>query len=219
VAELEKAYLLVEGGAKIECLYNPQTVSLGGGNSWISHSRPGGSVSRLQYGGASNGWLRLDLVFDTTATGTAVTEHTEKVLKLLEVDESLPGTDPALSNGRPPTVTFHWGNLHSFTAVMSEVQLAFTYFSSTGKPLRAEAQVSLLQYEPGAAWGPQNPTSGTPKPHRVHRVQPGETLDRISARYYGDSTKWRLLANANALEDPLAVRPGVLLTVPRLEGS
>jgi len=53
----------------------------------------------------------------------------------------------------------------------------------------------------------------------VHRVQPGDTLDRISARYYGDSTRWRLLANANGLEDPLAVRPGALLTIPRLEGG
>ena len=49
----------------------------------------------------------------------------------------------------------------------------------------------------------------------MHRVQPGETLDRISARYYGDSTKWRLLAQANGIEDPLSVRPGSLLSVPR----
>ncbi|MDQ1739694.1 MAG: hypothetical protein QOE53_1346, partial [Pseudonocardiales bacterium] len=67
------------------------------------------------------------------------------------------------------------------------------------------------------AFGPQNPTSGTPRPHRVHRVQPGETLDRIAARYYGDSTRWRSLAAANNVEDPLAMRPGALLSVPRIE--
>ena len=53
------------------------------------------------------------------------------------------------------------------------------------------------------------------RPVPVRRVQPGETLDRISARYYGDSTKWRLLARANGIEDPLAVRAGSLLSVPR----
>jgi nucleoid-associated protein YgaU len=49
----------------------------------------------------------------------------------------------------------------------------------------------------------------------VHRVQPGETLDRISAKYYGDSTRWRELARANGVEDPLAIRPGALLNIPR----
>jgi nucleoid-associated protein YgaU len=49
----------------------------------------------------------------------------------------------------------------------------------------------------------------------VHRVQPGETLDRISARYYGDPTRWRDLALANDIEDPLGLRPGSLLSVPQ----
>jgi hypothetical protein len=219
MAELEKAFLEIEGGARVPCLYNPETVSFGRSNSWTSNPMPGRGVSRLQYTGAGSGWMRLDLAFDTTATGTSVTTYTDKVLKLMEVDETLPGFDAASSNARPPTVTFHWGDLHSFTAVVQDVRLAFTYFSSGGRPLRADAQVDLLQFEPGGAYGPQNPTSGTPKPHRTHRVQPGETLDRISARYYGDSTKWRMLASANGIEDPLAVRPGALLSVPRLEGA
>ena len=40
--------------------------------------------------------------------------------------------------------------------------------------------MSLEQYEPDANWGPQNPTSGTPKPNRTHQVQVGDTLDRIA---------------------------------------
>jgi nucleoid-associated protein YgaU len=45
---------------------------------------------------------------------------------------------------------------------------------------------------------------------------PGETLDRISAQYYGDATRWRALANANGIEDPLSVRPGSLLVIPEI---
>jgi nucleoid-associated protein YgaU len=111
-------------------------------------------------------------------------------------------------------VVFHWGNLHSFKAVVTDLTLRFTYFSSTGVPLRAEVDLSLRQFAPSDAFGPQNPTSGTPNPHRVHRVQPGETLDRISAKYYGDSTRWRQIAGANAIADPLALRPGSLLSIP-----
>ncbi len=106
---------------------------------------------------------------------------------------------------------------YTLVANVERLTLTFTYFSNTGTPLRATMQLSLTQYKEARAYGPQNPTSGTPLPHRVHRVQPGETLDRISAQYYGDATRWRLLAFANGVEDPLALRPGALLNVPRAD--
>jgi nucleoid-associated protein YgaU len=43
----------------------------------------------------------------------------------------------------------------------------------------------------------------------------GETLDRISARQYGVSTMWRLIAEANGINDPLALRPGAFLNIPK----
>lgn len=218
MAELEKAFLETEDGTKVPCLYNPETLSIGRRNNWVSNPMPGKGVPTLQYAGASSGWMALDLIFDTTDVGTTVTAHTGKILGLMEVDPNLPGSDETTNNARPPTVTFHWGDLHSFKAVVQDLRLTFTYFSSTGVPLRAQLHLELMQYERSNAFGPQNPTSGTPKPSRVHRVQPGETLDRISARYYGDSTRWRVLASANGLEDPLAIKAGALLDIPRLEG-
>jgi hypothetical protein len=217
--ELEKAFLEIEGGAKVPCLFNPETITIGRRNNWAADPMPGRGVRSLRYTGAESGWMGLDLVFDTTADGTAVTSYTGKILKLMDVDKELPGSDESTNNARPPTVTFHWGDLHSFKSVVRDLSLTFTYFSSTGVPLRAQMRLELRQYEESQAFGPQNPTSGTPRPHRVHRVQPGETLDRISARYYGDSTRWRLLASVNGIEDPLGVRPGSLLSVPRLDGK
>ena len=219
MAGVEKAYLEIEGGARVPCLFNPAELQISRSNSWAGDSMPGRGVPRLRYTGAESGVLKVDLFFDTTDTGTDVSTHTGKIVDLMDIDPSLPGADEATSNVRPPTVTFHWGDLHSFKAVIEGLRLSFTYFSSAGVPLRANMELELRQYERSQAFGAQNPTSGTPKPHRVHRVQPGETLDRISARYYGDSTRWRLLASANGLEDPLAVRPGTMLTVPRLEGA
>jgi LysM repeat protein len=213
--ELEKAFLELENGDRLPCLYNPASLDVGRRNNWISNPMPGKGVSTLQYAGAAGSWMRIDLRFDTTSDGTPVTRHTGKVMKLMEVDPGLPGSDTARNNTRPPTVVFHWGDLHSFRAVVTDLRLSFTYFSSGGVPLRADVQLALRQYESSDALGAQNPTSGTPRPGRVHRVQPGETLDRISARYYGDATQWRRLAVANGVEDPLALRPGVLLDIPR----
>ena len=45
--------------------------------------------------------------------------------------------------------------------------------------------MSLKQFEEDAKWGPQNPTSGTPRPHRMHQLERGETLDRLAAKWFG----------------------------------
>lgn len=213
----EKAFLETEAGVRIPCLFNPSEFTVGRKNEWSSDPMPGKGVPKLSYTGARGGWMNVDLTFDTTADGTAVTAHTGKIMQLMDIDPSIPGTDEATHNARPPFVTFHWGDLHSFKAIISELEMTFTYFSATGTPLRAQMRLTLQQYEASQAFGPQNPTSGTPRPHRVHRVQPGETLDRIAARYYGDSTRWRALASANGIEDPLALRPGGMLSIPQLD--
>jgi hypothetical protein len=213
----EKAFLEIEGGERLPCLFNPAQFTVGRTNEWAADRLPGKGVPTLRYAGARSGWLRMELFFDTTHDGSPVTKYTGKIVGLMEVDLTLPGTDETTNNARPPYVTFHWGDLHSFKAVVSDLELAFTYFSSAGVPLRARMQLALRQYEPSKAFGPQNPTSGTPRPHRVHRVRPGETLDRISATYYGDATRWRSLADANGIADPLDLRPGRLLSIPRME--
>ena len=169
--QLQKAYLEVETGARIECMFNPATFSFSQSNRWESDQIPGKATPSMRYAGGEAGSFSLSLVFDTTGTGTAVTTYTNKLLKLMDVDTSLPGYDAERSNGRPPWVKFHWGtSLHSFKAVVKSTEIGFTYFSSEGLPLRANVNMSLEQYEPDANWGPQNPTSGTPKPAAAHQV-------------------------------------------------
>jgi hypothetical protein len=216
---LEKAYLQHEDGTHIPCLFNPESISVSRTNNWQGPEKPGKSVPQLAYKGASSATMNLSLTFDSTDTGNSVTSYTDKVMKLLDIDPDISGTNTDTANARPPTVSFHWGDLHSFPAVINNATLSFTYFASDGTPLRANIELSMTQYKDAASFASQNPTSGTPRPHRVHRVQPGETLDRISARYYGDSTKWRQLAAANGIEDPLALRPGSLLSVPQMDSA
>jgi LysM repeat protein len=213
----EKAYLKLETGTRIPCLFNPTEFGISKSNEWTPSETRGGVEPQLSFAGAQPGSMSLDLTFDTTDSGRAVTSYTDQLMTLMQVDPSLPGSDEQSNNVRPPTVTFHWGQLRTFTAVVTSLNVTFTYFSSSGVPLRAKANLQLQQYKPDNVFGPQNPTSGTPRPHRVHRVQPGETLDRIAAHHYGDSTRWRLLADANGISDPLAVRPGSVLAVPRDE--
>jgi hypothetical protein len=217
--QLQKAHLETETGDRIECMFNPTKFQFKMSNRWDADKTPGRAAPKLKFAGGEGGAFSLNLVFDTTDTGKAVTSYTSKLLGLLEIDTSLPGYDEAKSNGRPPWVRFHWGtHVHTFKAVVKSVDVTFTYFSNEGLPLRANADLSLSQFEPEANWAPQNPTSGTPEPGRSHQVQVGDTLDRIAARYYADATKWREIADANAIGDPLDLRPGTLLAIPKLMG-
>jgi nucleoid-associated protein YgaU len=215
-AKAQKAFLQPEKGDKIPCLFNPTELSFSRANSWSAPEMPGKGVATLNYTGAQSGSMSLRLFFDTTDEGKAVTTYTDRLLGLMEVDTSLPGSNENTNNARPPWVQFHWGSMHSFKAVVSSASVTFTYFSGEGTPLRATVDLSLTQYEDGKVFGPQNPTSGTPHPQRVHRVQPGETLDRIAAAYYAAPTNWRVIAEHNRIEDPLALRPGRLLEIPEL---
>jgi LysM repeat protein len=213
--QMQKAYLEVENGDRIDCMFNPTKFEFSTSSRWDSDRLPGKSTPKLRYGGGGGGSFNLSLVFDTTSDGSSVTTHTNKVLALMEIDESLAGYDANLNNGRPPWVKFHWGtDIHTFKAVVSSASISFTYFSHEGLPLRANAELKLEQYEPDANWGPQNPTSHTPKPNRTHQVRVGESLDRIAARYYGDATMWRDIAAANGIADPLDIAPGRLLAIP-----
>lgn len=209
------AYLESESGDQIDCMFNPETFSFSTANNWQSDSIPGKNTPTLRYAGGTGGTFSLRLVFDTTDTGKPASKYSNDVLKLMEVDTSLAGYREEINNGRPPWVKFHWGeHLHSFKAVITSANVEFAYFSAEGTPLRANVDLSFEQYEPDANWGPQNPTSGTPDPKRTHQIQVGDSLDRIAAKYFGDSTKWRDIAALNGIADPLDLKPGRLLSIP-----
>jgi hypothetical protein len=213
-----KAALEPEQGPPIACLFNPAELTLSKSNSWAAKPAKGRNTPPLRFQEGQSGSLSMTLVLDTTADGSPVTAHTNRLLGLMRVDEDLPGSDRSANRARPPWVRFRWGGFHSFKAVLAELSLTFTYFASDGTPLRAKADVTLTQYEDEEAWGPQNPTSGTPTPHRVHHVSPGETLDRIAATHLGDPTRWRLIADANGVTDPLRLRAGQALVIPEVRG-
>jgi hypothetical protein len=212
-----KAYLQSEQGERIDCLFNPAELQLSKSNSWTASKAKGRNTPPLRFQEGQSGSMSMSLLLDTTDTGEAVTAHTNRLLGLMRVDPNLAGSDTKRNRARPPWVRFHWGGFRSFKAVVDQLQLTFTYFSATGVPLRAKADLTLTQYEDEEAWGPQNPTSGTPSPHRVHQVSRGETIDRIAARHFSDATRWRLIADANGLTDPLRLQPGTALVIPETE--
>jgi hypothetical protein len=214
----EKAYLWVEGKERIECMFNPSELSFSVSASWDDcQAKPGQSAPQLQFSAGQAGTMTLNLFFDTTNSGKSVTTTTNKIINLTKVDPGLSGFSKLKNNGRPPVVTFHWGRFRSFESVVTSVEVNYVHFSKWGDPLRARVAVTLKQFADDSEFPAQNPTSGTPAPQRSHLVQPGETLDRIAWKHYGDATKWRAIAAANQVRDPFSVRPGTMIDIPTVD--
>jgi hypothetical protein len=111
----------------------------------------------------------------------------------------------------PPRVTFTWGSLQ-FVGHISSLNITFKQFGVAGQPVRAEANIALTENPPAVPG--TNPTSGGIAGRRVHVVSAGDTLHSVSYREYGNPGHWRALAEANGIDDPLRVSPGMTLLIP-----
>ena len=65
--QLQKAYLEVETGTRIECMFNPATFAFSQANRWESDPCPARARRRCASSAAQGGSFSLSLVFDTTA--------------------------------------------------------------------------------------------------------------------------------------------------------
>jgi nucleoid-associated protein YgaU len=78
-------------------------------------------------------------------------------------------------------------------------------------------ELSLQECEDATQMDPQNPTSQGTYGNKVHVVKPGETMALIANMEYGDSKIWRVIADANGLDNPKDLRPGTVLEIVPLE--
>ena len=114
-----------------------------------------------------------------------------------------------------PILTFTWGSGMSYRVVLEKVDITYERFSPQGVPLWAKATLSLKEYAeelPGT-----NPTSGGPAGRIKHTVTMGDSVVRIATASYGTPAVWRTIAEANRLDDPLRITPGMMLDLPGAE--
>lgn len=208
-----KAYIVnLETGEEIQCLFNPREYAFAKSNSWASVEVTGQDVPLPEFlsGGAIT--LTMQLFFDTYAEGTDVRNYTEKLLNLMKVDPDL--RDSRTQQGRPPRCRFHWGQTWAFEAIVTQIRQSFTLFLGDGTPVRATCDVTFQQVGEEGTYPAQNPTTGAGPNVRVWTVRPGDRLDWIAHKEYGDSTRWRPIAEANGIDDPIDLKSGQQLVIP-----
>ena len=112
-------------------------------------------------------------------------------------------------------MTFRWGSVDLPKSVPVSLTIQYILFHPNGEPIRATVELELAQAE--KAQQGQNPTTRAIAGLRVHRVLDGDSLPSIAYDAYGDATRWRPIAEANGIDNPLSLRRGSELTIPRLD--
>lgn len=201
---LEKATLInLDKNKTYTVLFNPREYTVRKSTQWEPHKSPGLDSPEIEFTSGNSMTLSMELFFDTYEVGKDVREHTDPILGLANVDETI---------HRPPRVMFSWGGF-KFEGILEEVTQRFTMFSTTGMPVRATLQVSFKEYT-SAKDQHQKKKRESPDHTKRRTLKQGESLQLISAEEYDDPAEWRRIADANGILDPKDVKPGTVLTIP-----
>lgn len=201
----------------VQFQFNPSTLSLSKSTEWRRKpARMAGQSSLPEFVGSGPRTLSVDVFLDATAThDNSVEQRVESLLKAcVPTKKSIGRKKPA-----SPWVRFEWGTARSvsFDGILSSLSVDYALFDVDGKPLRATCSLSIE--EAGVDTPGQNPTSGSREARRTHRVVAGDSLPQLAWREYGDATEWRVIAEANDIDDPMVLTPGTELLVPAMGGT
>jgi hypothetical protein len=205
----QNAKLQIEGGDEIQCAFNPESYSVSKTNLWTYKPTQSKDWPEPEFGGGLPMTYKLSLLLDTSLQGSdkTIKDQANALMKAMHGGGSA-----------PKFVTFSWGANKLPKAAPMSISIQYALFAPNGDPTRAFVELELGQAEdtspPGQA---QNPTTrGTPG-LRSHIVQDGDSLHAIAYESYGDATRWRVIAEANDIDDPLRLRRGTALSIPRLD--
>jgi hypothetical protein len=200
----------VDTNEVIDCMFRPKEYTFTKANRWEKERRMGSNIPELSFSGGDGMKLTMELFFDGYEAGLDVRTYTDRVWNLMMVS---PNTEEEGDRGRPPQCEFHWGYSLSFRAVITEIRQTFTLFLPDGTPVRSTMNVTFQQSAEEGRFPGQNPTTVSRPGYKTRRVQEGETLDWIAYDEYGDSARWRELADINGLDNPMILEPGQLLAI------
>ena len=133
-------------------------------------------------------------------------------LKKLEMASHVAG-----SQHRPPQVIFSWGNLN-FKGIITDFTAEYTMFSMEGKPIRATVNLTISEEKDAALAAKESPFE-SPDRTKSKVIVEGMSLWSIAYEEYDDCEKWREIARANNIMNPLDIRPGQVIRVPALDNS
>lgn len=207
---LEKAIINVEKGdgsvETVRVLFNPNQYSLESSNAYALKRIPGLSSPISQFISGEASTLSMDLFFDTSEAREDVRSHTSQISGLLTVEKDLHA---------PPLCSFVWGSLN-FRGYLLKCTQKFTMFMDSGIPVRATLAVIFREFRSMTEQFQSTPRQSSDRT-KQKVINQNEQLCMIAAQAYDDPGRWREIAKANNIDDPLNLEPGKSLVIPPLE--
>ena len=203
LARLAKATITNTASAqRFQVMYNPDELRLEQGNNFSEVGIPGLNAPPVQYVRGKARSLSMDLFFDSYEADQDVRTHTGPLVKLLDKEPL---------TRAPPVLLFSMGQFN-FQCVLVDASQRFTMFRRDGTPVRSTIAARFQEFvrveieiERGLFIGP--PT--------LHNVVRSETASAIATAVLGDPARWREVAEANGIDDPLNLPPGLTLQIPQ----
>ncbi len=212
MASMVSAYIQVlpPGIGTVVFPYNPDEYTVRKEAEWHHTPQPSAqSGPTPQFQGTKAQTMDVKILLDQFGIPPNPPEEAIAILKeaMVPTPES-----QALRDSKPPTVMYGWGtNIIMEEAYITALSITYKRFL-LGNPVLAEVTVSL-EAVPTVLPG-TNPSSGGLATKRSHTVIEGDTLASIAYSEYRNANKWRALAVANGIDDPMRLRPGTVLLVP-----
>lgn len=218
---LIKAYLVRKNDPSIQvpCMFNPEHFTVEKSNHFATVNIPGLASPVFQFVRGEARSVTMDLFFDTYEEGSDVRFYTDRITgwdagsmfsKLPDAAKGLMDIDSDLH--APPVCIFVWGAF-IFQCIIERVTKKFTLFLPAGIPVRATLTVTLKEYREVEVQVKELDLRSSDLT-KSWVVKQGDSLWSIAAREYGDPADWRLIAEANRIDNPRLLEAGRELVIP-----
>lgn len=185
---IEKAKIkLLDTKEEISVMFNPSTYNV------ITTGQLAGEGTCLQFKRVNVEDFTVSLFYDTYENQSDVRKETQKITDLV-----IP-TVTGKKTKQPPVCLFVYGNF-VYKGIIYKVDQKFLMFLDTGIPVRAELTVTfkaIITTDEDAAF------RGSTACRKLWTVKSSDRLDLIAFAALKDAAQWRVIAEANNIEDPI----------------
>ena len=205
---------------EVSFMFNPEAVRITKTLKPKKQETAGSDSPPLQFTAGDSAKIEFgEVLFDSFEDRESVySRHVSKLESLIRVNSEV---------HRPVRVLFIWGQgfvnkskaaggpnpqIYTGTWYVTALDVNYIMFLPNGTPVRAKCKLTLTEVPDPT--NKSNKVKKSPDTAHVHLVSRGDTLQAIAHSEYADPSQWRRIAEANGIDDPLSVQPGVRLLIP-----
>lgn len=196
-------------GNRIELPFNPTEYSIDKRSVYSEAAVPGLDAPLFQYNHGEARSLTMELLIDTYT----YEDHEDVRQKYINKLENLLLIDGALH--APPPCKVVWGSLE-FVGLLQELRKRYVLFLDDGTPVRARVNMTWKEYLPLATQLLRTVRS-SPDRRKTRSLVEGASLWQIAYEEYGHVKYWKVLADANDIDNPLKLNAVHELVIPPLD--